>query len=390
MIGGLETGYDSNNRREMYEGATNEWRRRKFGNKGRVVEEVFRMNALRLVTIVFPMVFLLACGTSKTTLSIEKGPTTPLHRAAADGEPEAVTLLLDGGAEIEARNENGGTPLHVAVENNEPEVVALFLDRGAYIEARTDNGRMPLHVAAGNNEPKVVALLLDKGADIHAGSTIGSTPLHFAAGYNKPEVVALLLDEGANIEARTEKGATPLHTAARYNNLEMVALLLDRGANVEAREDDGPLQASPKGLLLRTLLVSLTLALEAWESSLAPDKEKWEPDKEAIADSLDGPDMIYRIGRHTPLHYAAGYNKLEVVALLLDKGADIHALSTLGITPLHFAARYNTPEVVALLLDRGAPPDALDNGDFTPLDYAENNEYLKGNNVLERLKVTQE
>ena len=47
MIGGLETGYDSNNRREMYEGATNEWRRRKFGNKGRVVEEVSRMNALR-------------------------------------------------------------------------------------------------------------------------------------------------------------------------------------------------------------------------------------------------------------------------------------------------------------------------------------------------------
>ena len=352
-------------------------------NKG-----VSRMSALRLVAIVFPIAFLIACSTSNTILSIEKGPTTPLHRAAADGEPEAVTLLLDGGAEIEARNENGGTPLHVAVENNEPEVVALFLDRGADIEARTDNGRMPLHVAAGNNEPKVVALLLDKGADIHAGSTIGSTPLHFAAGYNKPEVVALLLDEGANIEARTEKGRTPLHIAARYNNLEVVALLLDRGANIEAREDDGPLQASPKGLLLRTLLVSLTFALEAWEFSL--DKEGWEPDREAIADSLDGPDMIYRVGRHTPLHYAAGYNKPEVVELLLDKGADVHARSTLGIMPLHFATRYNTPEVVALLLDRGAPPDALADGGFAPLYYAEKNELLKGSSVLERLKVTQE
>ena len=390
MKGGLETEYDSNNRWELYEDATNEWRQRKFGNKGRVVEKVSRMNALRLVAIVLPVAFLLACGTSKTTLSIEKGPTTPLHRAAADGEPEAVTLLLDGGADIEARNENGGTPLHVAVENNGPEVVALFLDRGADIEARSDAGHTPLHLATGHNELEVVALLLDRGANIEASPETRHTPLHYAAGHNKPEVVALLLDEGANIEARTEKGATPLHTAARYNNLEMVALLLDRGANVEAREDDGPLQASPKGLLLRTLLVSLTLALEAWESSLAPDKEKWEPDKEAIADSLDGPDMIYRIGRHTPLHYAAGYNKLEVVALLLDKGADIHALSTLGITPLHFAARYNTPEVVVLLLDRGAPPDALDNGDFTPLYYAEKNEHLKGSSVLERLKVTQE
>ena len=390
MIGGLETGYDSGNRRELYEGATNEWRRRKFGNKGRAVEKVSRMNALRLVAIVLPVAFLIACGTNGTTLSVDTGPTTPLHNAATEDEPEVVALLLDRGADIEAHNEKGATPLHVAAAHNKPEVVALLLDRGADIEARSATGHTPLHYAAGYNKPEVVELLLDRGADIESSPDTEHTPLHYAAGDNKPEVVALLLDRGANIEARTEKGTTPLHVATRYNKPEVVELLLDRGANIEAREDDGPLQASPKGLFLRTLLVSLTLALEAWESSLAPDKEGWEPDREAIADSLDGPDMIYRVGRHTPLHYAAGYNKPEVVELLLDKGADIHARSTLGITPLHFAARYNTPEVVALLLDRGAPFDVLDNGDFTPLDYAENNEHLKGSSVLERLKVTQE
>ena len=348
------------------------------------------MNALRLVAIVSPMVFLLACGTSGTTLPIESGATTPLHNAAENDEAKVVASLLDRGADIEARNEKGSTPLHVAAEYNESEVVALLLDRGANIESHTKRGVTPLHLAAAHNKPEVVALFLDRGANIEARPESGRTPLHFAARYNKPEVVELLLDRGANIAARNEKGTTPLHFAARYNKPEVVALFLDRGANIEALEDDGPLQANPKGLLLRTLLVSLTLALEAWESSLAPDKEKWEPDKEAIADSLDGPDMIYRIGRHTPLHYAAGYNKPEVVELLLDKGADVHARSTLGITPLHYAARYNTPEVVALLLDRGAPFDVLDNGDFTPLDYAENNEHLKGSSVLERLKVTQE
>ena len=390
MIGGLETGYDSNNRREMYEGATNEWRRRKFGNKGRVVEEVFRMNAFRLAVIVLPMAFLIACGTNGTTLSTESGTTTPLHNAAENDEAKVVASLLDGGADIEARNKKGATPLDVAAAYNKPEVVALLLDRGANIEARTKEGVTSLHFAAAHNKSEVVALLLDRGANIEARTENGRTPLHFAARYNKPGVIAFLLDRGANIEARNEKGTTPLHFAARYNTLEGVALFLDRGADIEALEDDGQLQASPKGLFLRTLLVSLTLALEVWESSVAPDKEGWKPDREAIADSLDGPDMIYRIGRHTPLHFAAGYNKPEVVELLLDKGADIHARSTLGITPLHFAARYNTPEVVALLLDRGAPPDALDNGDFTPLDYAENNEHLKGSNVLGRLKVTQE
>ena len=313
------------------------------------------MNALRLAVIVLPVVFLVACGTSGTTSPIERGTTIPLHNFAKNGEAKMVASFLDGGADIEARNEKGAAPLHVATQYNTLEVVALLLDRGANIESRMEKG---------------------------------GTPLHVAAGYNEPEVVVLLLDRGADIEARTDKGTTPLHFAAAHNKPEVVALLLDRGADIESREYDGPLQVHPKGLLLRTLLVSLTLAIEAWEFSR--DKEGWKPNKEAVVDSFDGPDMIYRIGRHTPLHYAAGYNKPEVVALLLDRGADIYARSTIGSTPLHFAAAYNTPEVVALLLDRGAPFDALDNGDFTPLDYAKDNERLKGSSALERLKATRE
>ena len=313
------------------------------------------MNVFRFVATVLPMTFVIACGTSGTTLSTKSGTTTPLHNSA---------------------------------ENDGAKVVASLLDRGADIEARNEKGATPLHFAAAYNRPEVVALLLDRGADIETHTTKGVTPLHIAARYNEPEVVALLLDRGANIEARPESGRMPLHFAAEHNKPEVVELLLDRGAEIESREYDGPLQVHPKGLLLRTLLVSLTLAIEAWEFSR--DKEGWKPNKEAVVDSFDGPDMIYRIGRHTPLHYAAGYNKPEVVALLLDRGADIYARSTIGSTPLHFAAAYNTPEVVALLLDRGAPFDALDNGDFTPLDYAKDNERLKGSSALERLKATRE
>ena len=87
---------------------------------------------------------------------------TALHVADT---PAVAALLLDRGADIEARAHYSWTPLHhVAALDKDPAVAALLLDRGADIEAATDNGSRPLHLAAGsNNEPAVAALLLDRG-----------------------------------------------------------------------------------------------------------------------------------------------------------------------------------------------------------------------------------
>ena len=311
------------------------------------------MDVFRLVGIALPIVFLIACSTSGTPLSPENRLTTSLHSAAASGEAEAVALLLDEGADIEFRDDDGWTPLHIAVEKNKPEVVTLLLDRGANIEARTERE---------------------------------ATPLYFAAANNESEAVALLLDRGANIEARTENGNTPLHFAAANNKPEIVALLLERGADIETRNYEGPLQVFWEGLFLKTLSAVLSVSLDLTMFLVFGG----ETEEDKLAHLSEYPDVIFRTGGITPLHLAAGHNKPEVVALLLERGADIHSRSALGSTPLHYAAAHGTPEVVALLLDRGADIEILDNSKFTPLDYAEENEHLKGANVLERLKVTEE
>ena len=93
-----------------------------------------------------------------------------------------------------------------------PSVVAVLLDHGADIEAKTDGGSTPLHQAVINEKPSVVAVLLDHGADVEA-KTDGRTPLQSAAFFGKPSVVAVLLDHGADIEAKTDGGWTPLHRA---------------------------------------------------------------------------------------------------------------------------------------------------------------------------------
>ena len=76
----------------------------------------------------------------------------------------------------------------------------------------------------------------------------------------------------------------------------------------------------------------------------------------------------------TPLHLAATGSDSEMVALLLDWGADLHARNGWGQTPLHEASRiYNNPEVVALLLDRGADVQAKNDESDTPLHEAAGN-----------------
>ncbi|MCY4053746.1 MAG: ankyrin repeat domain-containing protein, partial [Hyphomicrobiales bacterium] len=167
---------------------------------------------------------------------------------------------------------------------------------------------------------------------------------------------------------------------------EVVALLLDRGADIEARNYDGPTEVSWRGLFAKALVAVLAVSFEVTLGLVFGI----EPDGETLEVLSEFPDVIFHLGGIAPLHAAAGYNKPEVVALLLDRGADINALSSFGHTPLHHAAIRGTPEVFELLLDRGADIEAIDNGTFTPLDYAVENENLKRSSILERLTATRE
>ena len=97
------------------------------------------------------------------------------------------------------------------------EIVTLFLDGGADVAAKNNNG------------------------------ATGATPLHIAALFSK-EIVTLFLDRGADINAKdNNKWGTPLHCAVEYGNIEMATLLLDRGADVDIKNNDGytPLDTTP-------------------------------------------------------------------------------------------------------------------------------------------------
>ena len=145
---------------------------------------------------------------------------TSLHDVASSGNPRDVLSVLDQGADIHAKADvwyqsdsfthPGATALHIAAEfNPDPLVTLVLLDLGAELEAKTDLGDTPLHWAAYDGHPDVVELLLARGADATALNDDGTTPLHYAAWNNVPEVADLLLDWGADATALNDDADTP-------------------------------------------------------------------------------------------------------------------------------------------------------------------------------------
>ncbi|KAF7648259.1 hypothetical protein LDENG_00159820 [Lucifuga dentata] len=84
--------------------------------------------------------------------------------------------------------------------------------------------------------------------------------------------------------------------------------------------------------------------------------------------NVNAKDMAGR--KSTPLHFAAGFGRKDVVDHLLQTGANVHARDDGGLIPLHNACSFGHSEVVSLLLCQGADPNARDNWNYTPLHEA--------------------
>ena len=89
---------------------------------------------------------------------------TPLHIAALWGELEMATVLLDAGADIDARGEDDYTPLHYAIEQEKPEVAELLIARGANLLARDRLGLDAYALCAMNRNATIQAMLPEKHA----------------------------------------------------------------------------------------------------------------------------------------------------------------------------------------------------------------------------------
>lgn len=137
---------------------------------------------------------------------------TPLQRAAFCGHVEAVRLLIEDGANIEAKNAFGETSLFCATHPKtcRKEIMILLLEAGANINAKESHGQTPLFFAIDEGDDGAVQILLDHGADINAKDQLGGTPLHEATYNGQVKITELLLKYGAEVNVQDRNGLTPL------------------------------------------------------------------------------------------------------------------------------------------------------------------------------------
>jgi ankyrin repeat protein len=182
-------------------------------------------------------------------VSIDSQKNTALHLIASDGTVEHLTRacqsLRQRGDSLDVHNWLRKTPLHIATEENKPEHVRLLLELGANIDAKDIGDMTALLKACQIGNIQILNLLLELNANSRIKGRQGQTPLLCAAdSYSaSPEVVSRLIELGENIEAKDKNDMTPLLMICsrgkeqddlfkKDQRYQIAKILLDAGANV--------------------------------------------------------------------------------------------------------------------------------------------------------------
>lgn len=164
---------------------------------------------------------------------------TPLIYAARYSDDETISLLVQEGANANARNVLGETALHLASSRGREEAVKCLLEANASASLPNAAGMTPLWYAVRRQYSSIVKILVFAGAATASQNSFRETELHLASRYDNFEIAKLLLDGGANPCAADLAGWTPLIWAARNGNADLTLDLILKGAEVEATDKDG-------------------------------------------------------------------------------------------------------------------------------------------------------
>lgn len=164
---------------------------------------------------------------------------TPLHNASHYGQFDAVMLLLEHGADVNAKNIEGNNPLFAAVHQQHLEISRVLIERGADINARNKFGYTPIRTASRMGNTEILKLLIGKGADVNVKDNKGDTPLHFAVDGGSTVTVQILITHGADINAVGSHGGSPVHIAVAFRFNDILKMLVEKGADLNARDRRG-------------------------------------------------------------------------------------------------------------------------------------------------------
>ena len=155
---------------------------------------------------------------------LDAGPDLDVFDAAAVGAVDRLTQLLDREPALaNAYASDGFLPLGLAAFFGQPAAVQLLLQRGADVGATARNPMrvQALHAAVAGRNRDAVGLLLEAGADPNVHQHGGWTPLMAAAAHGDEEIVDLLLRRGADATAANDAGQDAVSLAVQNGHAEL-------------------------------------------------------------------------------------------------------------------------------------------------------------------------
>ncbi|CAH8442466.1 unnamed protein product [Schistosoma turkestanicum] len=336
---------------------------------------------------------------------------TPLHLAARYGYLEATACLLRRGAEPNVADWHGFTPLHLAAKYGHSHIIQLLVQGfGADLSCTTIPGG---HTAASLAPTECVRRLIAELSLSPANNSLSST--------QKSPTEKLVTDSSVYMSPVPEADKT--QSTSTCSEQQIIPFLVCPGPHSKdnsimfcdpkycqtptTNNASNSIVSSTNRSITATLPTSSTdyasshgnhswadMVLQLLEAAKSGDVEMVRrlitthhysvcPDgaaNELCSESSESCNVTAPLdlincrdidGRHsTPLHFAAGYNRLAIVELLLQYKADVHAKDKGGLVPLHNACSYGHAKVAELLIQHGANVNVTDLWRFTPLHEA--------------------
>jgi ankyrin repeat protein len=321
--------------------------------------------------------------------------------AAFYGDKDGISLLASRGVRFDVMDKDGASPLSVNYhlhsvqraafileweEKNSPDFFAGFKNRKDYLTYILTQ----VLERDSYNEVSVtytlVEKLLDNGANPTATQRNGSPIAVLAVKHSTLYIIPLLIEHGVPLDAFIKNGKTILYSATEEKNIDLIKYLLRNGADPNQQNNSGEtslmiacsglsstlasVQKLTPAMLLLDAGSNLNLQDNKGETALMKTRNKQLA--ELLLNAGADPTLKDPTGQ-TVLHRWVDFLDGQLLDDLISRGCLIDEVDRNGTTPLMLASRYDYIKAVMALLEKGADPNLIDSEGRTAL-----HQYLLG------------